>query len=126
MGLESPTVTLSPAVDVFEASATKGEWTATAVKKVSVALALSNFSARWRGSRGLRSENVSAGSMAICEFNHAQRFEMRSAAEFGIVLLPRETLEQVGGETRFGRLELQAHDVLQDLTLRNLMEGFTW
>lgn len=66
----------SPLVDVLEVSATKGEWTTPAVKKVSLALTLSNFSTRWRGSRGLRSENVCAGTMAICEFNHSQRFEM--------------------------------------------------
>ena len=114
------TAVSSTLVDVVEASATKGEWTAPAVKKVSVALALSDFSATWRGSGGLRSEDVSAGTMAICEFNHSQRFEMRSPTEFAIVLLPNEVLEQVGQGSRYMQPEIQPHDLLQDLTLRRL------
>jgi AraC family transcriptional regulator len=119
---QPPTTERLPVVEVVEASATKGEWTAPAVEKVSLALALSNFSARWRGSRGLRSEDVSAGTMAICEFNHSPRFEMRNAAEFAIVLLPNEVLQQVGQGTRYLQPELRAHDILEDLTLRRLME----
>jgi hypothetical protein len=65
-------------VEVVEASATKGEWATPALKKVSLALALSNFSARWRGPRGLRSEDISAGTVAICEFDRSQKFEMRN------------------------------------------------
>ena len=99
----------------------KGEWATPAVKKISRAVALSNFSARWRGPRGLKSEDVSAGTIAICEFNHSQRFEMQSGADFGIVLLENEVLEQAGG-ARYGQPELQAHDVVEDLTLRRLME----
>jgi AraC family transcriptional regulator len=116
------TAVSSTLVDVVEASAAKGEWTAPAVKKVSLALALSNFSARWRGSRGLRSEDVSAGTMAICEFNHSQRFEMRNAAEFAIVLLPNEVLQQIAQGTRYLQPGLRAHDILEDLTLRRLTE----
>jgi AraC family transcriptional regulator len=111
-----------PQVEVIETSSTEGEWATPAVKKVSVALALSNFSARWRGPRGLRSEDVSAGTVAICEFDHSQQFEMRNTAEFCIVMMSNEVLEQVGQETRYIRPELQTHDVLKDLTLRHLME----
>jgi AraC family transcriptional regulator len=80
------------------------------------------FSAKWRGPRGLRSEDVSAGTVAICEFDHSQQFEMRNAAEFGIVMMSNEVLAQVGLETRCMRPELQTHDVLKDSTLRNLIE----
>jgi AraC family transcriptional regulator len=111
-----------PLVEVVEASATKGEWATPALKKVSLALSLSNFSARWRGPRGLRSEDISAGTVAICEFDHSQKFEMRSAAEFGIVMMSNEVLELAAQETRYVRPELQTRDVLQDLTLRHLME----
>jgi len=110
----------SPLIDVVEASATKGEWTTPAVKKVSLALALTNFSARWRGAQGLRSEQVSAGTVALCPFNHSQRFEMQSTANFGIVMLPNELLEQAGQGTRHIRPELQACDLFQDMTLRRL------
>jgi AraC family transcriptional regulator len=124
-GTLSPTLQASaqrPPVEVVETSATKGEWATPALKKVSLALALSNFSARWRGPRGLRSEDISAGTVAICEFDRSQKFEMRNAAEFGIVMMSNEVLELAAQETRYVRPELQTHDVLQDLTLRHLME----
>ena len=111
-------VAQSPLVDVVEASAAKGEWATPAVKKISLALALSSFSAKWRGSRGLRSEHVDAGTMAICEFNQSQQFQLQNEAKFGIVMVSNEALEQVGQGTL--RPELQPHDVLQDLTLRRL------
>ena len=111
-----------PLVEVVETSAKKGRWATPAVKKVSLGLALSDFSAKWRGSRGLRSEDISAGTVAICEFDHSQQFEMRNAAEFGIVMMSHEILEQLGQETRYVRPELQIHEVLNDLTLRHLME----
>ena len=132
MGLSTPapgTVTAvpqalaqQPLVEIVEASVSKGEWLTPAVKNVSLGLALSDFSARWRGPRGLRSEDISAGTVAICEFDRSQQFEMRSAAEFGIIIVSNEVLEQAGQETRRGRHELQTHDVLQDSTLRHLME----
>jgi len=112
----------SPLVEVVEASATRGDWAPPAVKKVSLALALSNFSARWRGSQGLRSEHVSAGSTAICEFDHSKRFEMRSDAEFAIVMVPNEILEQAAQGARYIQPALQTQDVLQDSTLRRLMK----
>jgi AraC family transcriptional regulator len=109
-------------VEVVETSATEGEWATPAVKKISIALARSDFSAKWRGTQGFRSEDISAGTVAICKFDHSQRFEMRNAAEFGIVMMSNEVLEQVGQETRYMRPELQSHEVLRDLTLRRLME----
>ncbi|HTF62852.1 MAG TPA: AraC family transcriptional regulator [Edaphobacter sp.] len=111
-----------PLVEIVETSATAGEWATPAVKKVSIGLARSNFSAKWRGARGLRSEDISAGTVAICEFDRSQQFEMRNAAEFGIAMLSNEVLEQVGQETRYLRPELQKHEVLKDSTLRRLME----
>jgi AraC family transcriptional regulator len=111
-----------PLVNVLETSATKGEWIVPAAKEVSVALALSNFSASWRGSRGPRSENVSAGTMAICEFNQSRHFEMRSAANFSLILMRSEVLQQVVSDSRHIRTQLQPHDILQDATLRRLME----
>jgi hypothetical protein len=42
--------------------------------------------------------------------------------KFGIIMLSNEVLEQVGQETRYVGPELQTHDVLQDLTLRHLLE----
>jgi AraC family transcriptional regulator len=117
----SPMVRL-PLVDVVEASATKGEWIVPAVKEVSLALALSDFSATWRGSQGSRSEAVCAGTLAICEFNQARTFEMRDSAQFAVVLLRNEALEQVAHDGRDIRTELQARDVLQDLSLHRLIE----
>jgi AraC family transcriptional regulator len=119
---QSATIVRLRPVDVLETSATTGEWTVPAVEEVSLGLALSDFSARWRGSRGLQSEAVSAGTMAICEFNQSRTFEMRSAAKFAVVLLRNEVFEQVGRGTRYIPPELQAHDVVQDLTLRGLTE----
>jgi hypothetical protein len=118
----SQTSAQRPLVEVVETFATEGEWATPAIKKVSLALALSNFSARWRGPRGLRSEDVSAGTVVICEFDHSQKFEMRNAAEFGIVMMSNEVLEQVGQGMRHVRSELQTHDLLEDLTLHHLME----
>jgi AraC family transcriptional regulator len=111
-----------PLVEIVETSAAAGEWATPAVKMVSIALARSNFSAKWHGARGLRSKDISAGTLAICEFDRSQQFEMRNTAEFGIVMMSNEVLEQVGQETRYVRPELQTHDVLKDSTLRRLME----
>jgi AraC family transcriptional regulator len=119
---QASTMVRLPLVDVVEASAAQGEWLVPAVKEVSLALALSDFSASWRGSRGLRSEDIRAGTTAICEFNQSRNFEMRSAAKIAVVLLRNEALEQVLHDSRHMRAELEAHDVIQDLTLRRLME----
>jgi AraC family transcriptional regulator len=80
---------------------------------------LSDCSARWRGSRGLRSEDISNGTVAICELNQPRTFEMRSSTQFSIILLQKEVLEQAAG---YAHAELQPGDVLQDPTLRSLME----
>ena len=109
-----------PLVDVVEASAAKGEWVVPAVQKVRLALAVSGFSATWRGSRGMLSEDVSAGTTSICEFDRSQRFEMRTSGKFTIVVLKSELLNQV--QSRGLRPQMQAHDVLQDPTLHHLME----
>src|SRR4051794_18873343 len=84
------TIARLPLVDVVETSAAKGEWFVPAVEEVSLAMALTDFSASWRGSRGARSEDISAGTTAICEFNQPRCFEMRSAAKFAVVLLRHE------------------------------------
>jgi AraC family transcriptional regulator len=110
-----------PPVNVLEASAPRGEWTVPAVEEISLALALSDYSASWDGLRGLHSEEGSTGSVTICEFNESKRFEMRRAAKFAIVLLRTEVLEQVGLGTGYIRPELQAQRV-RDQTLRHLME----
>ena len=111
-----------PLVEVAETSAREGLWETPAVKKVSLGLALSNFSAKWRGSRGLRSEDVSAGTISICELGQSLQFDMRNDAKFGMIVMSNEVLEQAGQETRYVRPELQPHDILQDLTLRRLVE----
>ena len=119
--IQPPSMVGSLPVNVLEASAPKGEWIVPAVEDISLALALSDYSASWRGLRGLQSEEGSTGSVTICEFNESKRFEMRSAAKFAIVLLQTDVLEQVGHGTGYIRPELQAQKV-QDQTLRHLME----
>jgi AraC family transcriptional regulator len=119
--IQPPTMVGLPPVNVLEASAPKGEWTVPAVEEISLALALSDYSASWRGLRGLQSEMGSNGSVTICEFNQSKRFEMRGTAKFAIVLLKTNVLEHVGLETGYIRPELQAQQV-QDQTLRHLME----
>ena len=111
-----------PLVEVAETSAGEGLWSTPAAKKVSLGLALSNFSATWRGSRGLRSEDVSAGTVSICELGQSLQFEMRNDAKFGVVVMSNELLEQAGQETRYVRPEFQTRDILEDSTLRRLME----
>jgi AraC family transcriptional regulator len=117
----SRTMGLSP-LAITEAHAHQGEWIAPAVDEVRLALALSDFSATWRGVRGFVSENVSAGTMAICEFNQSRRFEMRNPTRFAIVLLRDGLLEQTLPEGRRPNVELQPCEVLQDVTLYRLME----
>jgi hypothetical protein len=51
MNLESPPYP-ARSVEIMESSAATGEWTVPAFEEVSVALALSDFSASWRGRRG--------------------------------------------------------------------------
>jgi AraC family transcriptional regulator len=120
--IQPPSTVGSLPVNVLEASAPKGEWIVPAVEDISLALALSDYSASWRGLRGLQSEEGSTGSVTICEFNESKKFEMRGAAKFAIVLLKTNVLEQVGLETGYIRPELQAQQV-QDQTLRHLMEA---
>ena len=47
---------------------------------------------------------------------------MRSDANFAIVLLQRETLEQAGQEAGFIASDLEAHETTDDSTLRRIME----
>ena len=110
----------SPLVDVVEASTAKGEWLVPAVQKVRLALAVSDFSATWRGSRGVLSEDVSAGTTSICEFDRSQRFEMRTSGKFAIVVLQSQLLNHVQSERL--QPQMQAHDIIQDPTLCHLME----
>jgi AraC family transcriptional regulator len=112
----------APLLDVMEVSAPRGQWTIPALKEVSLGLSLSNFSANWRVSRGQRTEAFSTGTVAICQFDRERIFEMRDPAQFAVVLLRKEALEQVLENGRDMRTELRAHDALQDQTLRQLME----
>jgi hypothetical protein len=83
-----PAGTLSmPSLEVLESAAPKGEWTAPAAQEISVAMALSDFSARWRGSGGLQSQAVAAGTIPICELNQSKTFDLRNGARFGIVMM---------------------------------------
>ena len=111
-----------PSVEVMESAAPKGEWTAPAAQEISVAMALSDFSARWRGSGGLRSESVAAGTISICELNRSKTFDLRSDARFGIVLLQQKALDRIGQESGFVIPELQAQDTIEDPILGNLIE----
>ena len=110
-----------PPASVAEFAVVKGEWTIPAIKDVSLALSLSNFSASWRGSRGLRSEAICAGTVAICEVDRERSFDMRDDANFAVVLLRNEALDQVREDGRDMRGALQTHEVLEDPTLRRLM-----
>jgi AraC family transcriptional regulator len=109
-------------VEVMESSAAKGEWTVPAFQDVTLGLALTDFSASWRGIRGQHSQHVGAGTLAICELNQPKTFAMRSDADFAIVLLRRDALEQVGQEVGFIASDLEAHETIDDLTLRRIME----
>ena len=113
----------SSLVDLEEVSANRGELFVPAVKEVNLALALSPHSATWRDSLGMRSKEVSAGTVALCQFDHNVRFELHKAADFAVVLLRNEALEQVCEENRtcLGA-ELEAHPAIEDVTMRRLME----
>ena len=118
-----PGDTLSVAqVEVTESAAPKGEWTAPATQEISVAMALSNFSARWRGSGGLQSQAVAAGTIGICELNQSKTFDLRNDTSFGVVLLRKNALDRIGQESGFTIPELQARDTIDDPILRSLIE----
>jgi AraC family transcriptional regulator len=118
-----PSGTLSIAtVEVIESRAPKGEWTTPATQEISVAMALSDFSGRWRGSRGLQSQAVAAGTIGICELNQSRTFDLRNDTSFGVVLLQRNALDRIGHESGFTIPELQAHDTVDDPILRSLFE----
>jgi len=106
----------------MEVSTPKGQWTVPAVQEVSLALSLSNFSASWRGVQGFRSEAISEGAVAICEFDRERVFEARDAAKFAVFLLRNEALEQMRHEGRRVRTELQVHEIFQDATLHRLLD----
>jgi AraC family transcriptional regulator len=118
-----PAATLSmPPLQVVESAAPKGEWTAPAAQEISVAMALLDFSARWRGSRGLQSQAVAAGTISICELNQSKTFDLRNDARFGIVLLKKKALDRVGQESGFVIPELEARETIDDPILRSLVE----
>ena len=111
-----------PSVEVMESAAPKGEWTAAASQEISVAMALSDFSARWRGSGGLQSQAVAAGTISICELNQSKTFDLRNDARFGIVLLQKNALDRIGQESGLIIPELQARETIDDPILRSLVE----
>jgi AraC family transcriptional regulator len=119
---QTSTMGRMPLLEVVEAAPARGEWFVPAVQEVSLALALSDFSASWRGARGFRSEAISAGTVAICEFDQARNFEMRNAANLAVVLLRKEALEQARHDGQYRETELQTREVLQDSTLEQLMK----
>ena len=119
----APTGLLSmPSLEVMESAAPKGEWTAPAAQEISVAMALSDFSARWRSSGGLQSHAVAAGTVSICELNQSKTFDLRNDTRFGIVLLQKTALDRIGQESGFVIPELQARETIDDPILRNLVE----
>jgi AraC family transcriptional regulator len=120
-GSEMSSTAQQPLLSVVEVSGTKGQYVIPAIKEVSLALSLSNCSASWRGLRGERSEALSTGTVAICEFDKERSFDIRDDAKFAVVLLRNEALEQVQDGGMHLQAGLQAHDALQDLTLRDLM-----
>jgi hypothetical protein len=65
----------------MESAAPKGEWTAPAAQEISVAMAVSDFSARWRGSGGLQSHAVAAGTISICELNQSKTLVGRGGGD---------------------------------------------
>jgi AraC family transcriptional regulator len=109
-------------VEIMESSAAKGEWTVPAFQEVSLALALTDFSASWRGTRGQHSQHIGAGTVAICELNQPKTFAMRSDATFAVVLLQRDALEQAGQEAGFVASDLEVHEAIDDFTLRRIIE----
>ena len=112
----------TPSLEVVESAAPKGEWTAPAAQEISVAMALSDFSARWRGSEGLQSQAVAAGTISICEVNQSKTFDLRNDTRFGIVLLQRNALDRIGQESGFIIPELQPRETIDDPILRSLVE----
>lgn len=118
-----PAGTLStPSVEIMESAAPKGEWTAPAAREISVAMALSDFSARWRGVEGLQSHAVAAGTISICELNQSRTLDLRNDTRFGIVLLQQKALDRIGQESGFIIPELQVRETIDDPILRSLVE----
>ena len=106
----------------MESAAPKGEWTAPAAREISVAMALSDFSARWRGVEGLQSHAVAAGTISICELNQSRTLDLRNDTRFGIVLLQQKALDRIGQESGFIIPELQVRETIDDPILRSLVE----
>ncbi|WP_213803502.1 AraC family transcriptional regulator [Granulicella sp. dw_53] len=115
------TLERSNLVDVVEFAAPKGEMEIPAINGVSLALSLSDVS--WEDSPDRRAQDAGSGSVSLCPFNRARNFRIGGAAEFAVVVLRNETVDQVKQETQPNReIELQAHDLLEDSMLRRLMK----
>jgi AraC family transcriptional regulator len=104
-----------PLLEISELSATTGEWVVPPAGQPSLALALSDFHATWRGQNGKKTEDVSAGTVAICEPDQPRVFEFQDAAKFGFVLIRPKALE-------YASLQLEPHDTLDDPVLRRFIE----
>jgi len=113
----------SSLVSVEEVSASKGELLVPRVKEVNLALILSDHRVSWRDSLAHRSKQVSTGTVSLCHFDEPVRLELREPANFAVVILRNEALEQAREETRpcLGAY-LEAQAAIEDLTLRGLME----
>jgi AraC family transcriptional regulator len=120
--VQSSTLAQSPVVDIIELVPTNGELVVPAVTEISIALTLSSFPAQWRDPHGSTIKEITAGTVSICRFNESRRFEMGNSAKFAVVQLRPEVLEQVQHDSPRQRIDLQAHDVLQDSTLRRLLK----
>lgn len=120
--ISTSTALQRPLVSVVEVPTVKGQCVVPAVKEISLALSLSNFSFKWQGLRGLRSEVVSKGTIALCQVDKERVFEYCGNASFAVVLLRNEALVQVHEDGLFPRAGLQVHDVLHDSTLQSLLE----
>ena len=119
---ESLTVPRLRPVDVVELSPTNGQLIVPAMKEVSVALALTNSSAKWQDSSGLPVKEVTAGAVSICRLNETRHFEMEDSAKFAVIQLQDEVFEPVRQEIRHRQVDLQAHDILHDSTLRRFLK----
>jgi AraC family transcriptional regulator len=101
----------------------KGDWEKTALKHVSLMLALTHFVGRWRGKAGFESANFVPGDISTCDYGRVSPHLLDRPAPVGVIVVSDEVMREVTEETRTDIPLIQGHTLLRDPVLSHLAQA---
>ena len=116
-------IALPRSVDVFTMQVPRGDWEKSALKHVSLVLALTNFVARWPGKAGVESAAFVPGDVSTCDYGRASPHSLDRPAPVGIIVVSDEVMREVSQETRSDVPLVQGHPLLRDPVLSHLAQA---